>query len=430
MIKEILTLAEYFEKDKGISKERIFSIVESSLEVAVPKALKLGRGQQIEDISVQIDRRTGILTITVDGEPMDVKEINRIGSQMTRNILLQKLQEEEARVYYDKYKNKKGEIVGAVVQRVMRYDVFLTVGEVEAVMSRSDQVSRDDYRVQDRIRVYVNDIERKEGGIIMRVSRSNPKLVEKLFEFEIPEVSDGVIQIKSIARQPGERTKIAVFSHSPSVDCVGTCVGVCGSRIKSISKELNGEKIDIIPWDESPEQFVKNALEPAQASRVEFFPDSRVCRVEIPEDKLSLAIGKKGQNARLASRLTGWDIDIQLETKEEKSNIEDIFRVAISEEESEVDGSVVEGEDLSANQVWDRSEAVEYLKSNLDISEDVANRLIIGGFASMELISESLPSDLVETVFINAEVSEKIVERARAVLKNEENKEEGQDRLV
>ncbi len=243
------------------------------------------------------------------------REFGRIATQNAKNVILQKIREEERKVLYDEYYKKEKDIVTGVVQRYLGRNVSINLGKVDAILNENEQVKGEVFRPTERIKVYVLEVKDTPKGPKILVSRTHPELVKRLFEAEVTEVRDGIVEIKSIAREAGSRTKIAVWSNDPDVDAVGACVGMNGARVGAVVSELRGEKIDIINWDENPALLIENALSPAKVVSVLADPDEKTALVIVPDYQLSLAIGKEGQNARLAARLTGYKIDIKSETQ-------------------------------------------------------------------------------------------------------------------
>ena len=252
------------------------------------------------------------------GTKLDTAEFGRIAAQTAKQIIIQKMREAERNIVYNEYINKKGEIVTGIVHTFERGDIVVDMGRAEAVLPRDEQVKRENYRQGDRIRALIIDVKDVQKGAQLVLPRTHPNLVAKLFEMEVPEIYEGIINIKGIAREPGDRTKIAVYSNDHAVDPVGACVGIKGSRVQAVVQELRGEKIDIVPWSDEPAKFICNALLPAQIIRVIMDETDHSMEVIAPDDQLSLAIGKRGQNVRLAAKLTGWKVDIRSETEAKK----------------------------------------------------------------------------------------------------------------
>ena len=247
--------------------------------------------------------------------PIHSDKFGRIATQNAKNVILQKIREEERKVLYDQYFGIEKEVVTGIVQRVVGHNVSINLGKADAILNENEQVKGEHFEPTERIKVYILEVKDTPKGPRILVSRTHPGLVKRLFESEVAEVRDGTVEIKSIAREAGSRTKIAVWSNDPDVDPVGACVGVNGSRVNAIVHELRGEKIDIVNWDENPAMLIENALSPAKVIAVLADPDEKTALVVVPDYQLSLAIGKEGQNARLAARLTGFKIDIKSETQ-------------------------------------------------------------------------------------------------------------------
>ena len=278
-------------------------------EVADPSAeISLGEAQEL-DSEAQIGDSLGVKLTT---------DFGRIGAQTAKQVIIQKVREAERENVYNEFKDRKGDIVSGTVQRMEKGNLYINIGRSEAVLFSKEQIPGEVYRQGDRLRAYILDIQKNSKGVQIFLSRTHPGFLMKLFENEVPEISEGVIKIISAAREPGERAKISVYSSNRDVDPVGACVGMRGSRVQNVVQELRGERIDIIPWVQDQAKYICNALAPAKISRVYIDEENRHMEVVVADDQLSLAIGKKGQNVRLASKLTGWKIDIKSESKMEK----------------------------------------------------------------------------------------------------------------
>lgn len=342
MNSELLEALEILEKERDISKETMFEAIETSLITACRN--HYGKA---DNVKVVIDRETGeyrvfaekevvkdveddVVEIAVAdaklinakakvGDVIEVdinsKEFGRIAATNAKNVITQKIREEERSAVFKKYNDKEKQVVTGVVQRFIGKNVSIDLGKAEAFLAESEQVKTEHLRINDRIKVYVLEVKDSNRGPRINVSRTHPELVKKLFEAEVAEVADGTVEIKSLAREAGSRSKIAVWSNNPDVDPVGACVGMNGSRVNTIVDELNGEKIDIINWDENPGVLIENALSPAKVVFAIADADEKSAKVVVPDNQLSLAIGKEGQNARLAARLTGFKIDIKSESQ-------------------------------------------------------------------------------------------------------------------
>jgi len=308
---EILRLVESIHREKDVDKEIVFKALESALASACKKK----PGGAKSEIVVHIDRNTGEI-IAMDGdERIPVSQLGRIAAQTAKQVLIQRIREAERDIIFDEYSGRIGKMITGHVQRMERGNIIVNLGKVEGVLPRSEQIFNESYNSGERIRAIITDIRKRGNKVVITLSRTSPDLIVELFNLEVPEISDHVIEIKQIVREPGLRTKIAVHSVDSKVDCVGACVGVRGNRIRNIVNELNGERIDIIPWSPIPENYIVNAMSPAEVIMVELDHERKHARVVVRDDQLSLAIGKRGQNVRLAAKLTGWHIDVLTESQ-------------------------------------------------------------------------------------------------------------------
>lgn len=287
------------------------------------------------------------------GMKMDASGFSRIAAQTAKQVIIQRVREAEREGVYNEFKDRVGELVNGIVRRYERGDLIVDLGRAEALLPHREQVPRENYRQGDRVRSYISEVKLSPKGPQIILSRTHPGVVAALFHFEVPEVAEGIVEIKAVAREPGSRAKIAVVSHDSDVDPVGACVGMRGSRVQNVVSELRGEKIDIIPWTPDIARFACAALAPAEVSRVYVDNQELALEVIVPDDQLSLAIGKKGQNVRLAAKLTGWKIDIKSETRAAEAELEEL-RQGLAEEESE---------DVAAE---DGEEAIETTPANED----------------------------------------------------------------
>jgi N utilization substance protein A len=343
---DLIDALDAIEKERRINKEVLIEAIESSLI----SAYKRNFGSTA-NVRVNLDRETGEIRVftakqvveTVEDpagqmsleearaineyhESGDVIEqeitpqsFGRIAAQIAKQVVMQRIREAERGVIFEEYIEKEDEVLTAVVQRVEKNNVYVELGRTEGLLSASDMIPGEKYNVNDRLKVYVLEVKRTNKGPQVIVSRTHPGLVKRLFEFEVPEIQDGIVQIKSIAREAGFRTKIAVYSTDEQVDPVGACVGQRGTRVENIVQELSGEKIDIIKWSQDPGEFIANALGPARVIMVQINEAEKSSKVVVPDNQLSLAIGKEGQNARLAAKLTAWKIDIKSQTQSQQA---------------------------------------------------------------------------------------------------------------
>ena len=339
---ELLEALNILEQEKDISKETLMDAIENSLISACKN--HFGKA---DNIKVIMDRKTCDYSLfqektvveTVEDPveeisltnakmmdpsyelgdivqiPVESKSFGRIATQNAKNLILQKIREEERKVVYDQYFEKEKDIVTGIVQRYVGKNISINLGKADAMLTENEQVKGEVFQPTERVKLYVVEVKNTTKGPKILVSRTHPELVKRLFEAEVTEVKDGIVEIKSIAREAGSRTKIAVWSNDPDVDPVGACVGMNGARVGAVVNELRGEKIDIINWDENPALLIENALSPAKVISVAADPDEKTASVIVPDYQLSLAIGKEGQHARLAARLTGYKIDIESETQ-------------------------------------------------------------------------------------------------------------------
>jgi len=314
---DLLRLVDSIHRDKDIDKEIIFEALEDALLSAArkyygPKA----------DIAVFVDRETGKIEAYDGNEPVDAVAIGRIAAQTAKQVIIQKIRDAEQDAIFHDYEARVKQIVSGTIQRHEGAALIINLGRTEGILPRSEQVPEEGYRIGDRIRCYLLDVKRVGTRVRILLSRSHPDFIRRLFELEVPEIGERVIEIMAIAREPGYRTKVAVASAEAKVDCVGACVGVRGSRIKNIVAELNDEKIDIVRWSDSRDVFIANALKPAEVKEVVVIAELNRARVIVPEEELSLAIGKRGRNVRLAAKLCDIDIDVLSEAEAEREQQE------------------------------------------------------------------------------------------------------------
>ncbi len=307
MDNELLTILEQLERDKGIAKETLIEAVESAVASAARKIWTLDKE---EDIKVVLDRKTGKITAWAGEEEIHSSEFGRIAAQTAKQVVIQKIREAEKDVIFNEYNLRIGQIISGGVYRFERGNIIVDLGKSEALIPRSEQSNKEEFRQGERIRAFLLEVRRDIRGPQIILSRINVNFIKRLFELEVPEIYEGIIEIKAIAREPGERTKIAVYSKDEKIDCVGACVGMRGSRVKNIVTELHGEKIDIVRYSDDIKEYIQAALSPAEISQMQLISEEKRVNIIVDEDQLSLAIGKYGQNVRLASKLVGWELDI------------------------------------------------------------------------------------------------------------------------
>ncbi|RYB02299.1 transcription termination factor NusA [Lichenibacterium ramalinae] len=411
---ELLQIAEAVAREKNIDR----SIVIQSMEDALQKAARSRYGQETE-VRAEINPRTGEtrfsrLLLVVDeiendaihitlpearrrnpaaqvgdwiSETLPPFEFGRIAGQSAKQVIVQKLREAERDKQYDEFKDRIGEIINGVVKRVEYGNVVVDLaGRGEAIVRRDELIPRETFRPADRIRAYVYDVRREQRGPQIFLSRTHPQFMAKLFAQEVPEIYDGIIEVKAVARDPGSRAKIGVTSRDSSIDPVGACVGMRGSRVQAVVNELQGEKVDIIPWSPDAATFIVNALQPAEVVKVVLDEDSSRIEVVVPDDQLSLAIGRRGQNVRLASQLTGWDIDILTEAEESERRQKEFV------------------------------ERTNLFMEALDVDEVVAQLLASEGFRSLEELAYVEPAELSNIEGFDEDTAAEIQSRARGYL--------------
>lgn len=371
---ELSEALNILEQEKNISKETLLEAIENSLITACknhfgksenvkvvidPKTCEFQCYQEkvvVEEVEDPVLEISLVNAQTIDlkyelGDivPVEVKskEFGRIATQNAKNVILQKIREEERKVIFDEYNSKEKDVVTGVVQRYIGKNVSINLGKADALLTESEQIRGEVFQPTERIKVYILEVKSTSKGPKILVSRTHPELVKRLFESEVSEVREGIVEIKSISREAGNRSKIAVYSNDPDVDPVGACVGMNGARVNAIVNELRGEKIDIITWDENPAILIQNSLSPAKVISVIADADEKTAKVVVPDYQLSLAIGKEGQNARLAARLTGFKIDIKSETQARESGEFMDYENDYEDEEYYEEGEYLEEEDYS-----------------------------------------------------------------------------------
>ena len=398
MNKELMGALDELEREKNISKETLLDAIEQSLI----QAYKNHFGKA-DNVHVTINRETGDFSVYADRRvvefvedpaeevslveaqkqntnaevgdilkvPVHSDKFGRIATQNAKNVILQKIREEERKVLFDQYHGNEKEVVTGIVQRVVGHNVSVNLGKADAILAENEQVKGETFKPTERIKVYILEVKDTPKGPRILVSRTHPGLVKRLFESEVAEVKDGTVEIKSIAREAGSRTKLAVWSNDPDVDPVGACVGVNGARVSAIVNELRGEKIDIINWDENPAILIENALSPAKVIAVMADPDEKTALVVVPDYQLSLAIGKEGQNARLAARLTGFKIDIKSETQARESG--DFYDYGEDDDEYYEDDEYEESEESATEEISQDSEETAAGEESEETEDAVEN---------------------------------------------------------
>ena len=416
---DLIQVADAVAREKGIEREEVIE----AMEMAIQKAGRSKYGHEF-DIRAEVDRDTGEIQLaryievvdeveneatqlTLDeakktksdaqvGEflvdPLPPMDFGRIAAQTAKQVIVQRVREAERARQYTEYKDRVGEIVNGVVKRVEFGNVIVDLGRGESIIRREELLGRETFRRTDRVRAYIYDVREETRGPQIFLSRAHPQFMAKLFAQEVPEIYDGIIEIKSVARDPGSRAKIAVHSNDSGIDPVGACVGMRGSRVQAVVSELQGEKIDIIPWSPDTATFVVNAMAPAEVIKVVIDEDAHRIEMVVPDDQLSLAIGRRGQNVRLASILTGWDIDILTEAEESERRQEEFHALS------------------------------QIFMDALDVDDVIAHLLVTEGFSTVEEVAFVPEENLVEIEGFDESIIEELRERARNYLKERDEK--------
>jgi len=413
---ELLQVADTVARDKGIDRDEVLQ----AMEQAIQKAGRSKYGLDY-DIRAEIDRKNGEIKLMRFREVADpvaneatqialaeAKHLNpeaeigdfltdplppidfgRIAAQTAKQVIVQRVRDAERQRQYKEFKDRVGEIVNGLVKRVEFGNVVVDLGRAEAILRRDELLPRESFRQGERVRAYIYDVRQEVRGPQIFLSRTHPQFMAKLFAQEVPEIYDGIIEIKAVARDPGSRAKIAVISNDSGIDPVGACVGMRGSRVQAVVAELQGEKIDIIPWSQDPATFVVNALAPAEVAKVVMDEEQRRIEVVVPDDQLSLAIGRRGQNVRLASQLTGWDIDILTEAEESERRQEEF-----------------------------RTRSKMFIEA-LDVDDVIAHLLVTEGFTSVEEVAFVPVKELASVEGFDEDVAGELQQRARTFLKEQ-----------
>ncbi len=368
MNQELLNILEHIEREKGIDRELLFSAIQSALVSAARKIV----GKQVEDISVEIDKETGEIKVISEGKELKSEEFGRIAAQTAKQVIIQKIREAERDVIYGDFHERVHALCTGSVHRYDKGNIIVDLGKTEGVLLRRELCPKDNFKQGERVRALILEVKKTSKGPQVVLSRAHPMFVKRLFELEVPEIDEGIVEIKGIAREAGDRTKLAVSSKEEKVDSVGACVGMRGQRVKNIVRELGGERIDIIRWNDDSKEYIKAALSPAEISSIEIDRESTRARVIVEDDQLSLAIGKHGQNVRLASKLTGWNIDIR-----SKKEIKALERVSLLS----IDGVGKKARDTLEESAFDTIDKIaaasaEKLSALPGIGEKTAKRMI------------------------------------------------------
>jgi N utilization substance protein A len=416
---ELLQVADAVARDKGIDRDEVLE----AMEQAIQKAGRSKYGHE-HDIRAHIDRKNGEIQLsrfmevveTVENEATQMTlaqakrknpdaslgefivdslppiDFGRIAAQTAKQVIVQKVRDAERQRQFNEFKDRTGEIVNGLVKRVEFGNVVVDLGRAEALLRRDELIPRETFRTGDRVRAYIYDVRQEPRGPQIFLSRTHPQFMAKLFAQEVPEIYDGIIEIKSVARDPGSRAKIAVISRDSGIDPVGACVGMRGSRVQAVVAELQGEKIDIIQWSSDPATFIVNGLAPAEVAKVVLDEEANRIEVVVPDDQLSLAIGRRGQNVRLASQLTGWDIDILTEAEESERRTEEF-----------------------------KSRSKMFIDA-LDVDDVIAHLLVTEGFSSVEEVAFVPLEDLTDIEGFDEAIAGELQQRARVFLEEQDER--------
>jgi len=388
MNSEILMIIDSIEREKGIPKEVLFEAIESALVSAAKKIL----GKHREDITVKLDRQTGKITVKGGDKIVESIEFGRIAAQTAKQVIIQKIREAEREIIFDDYHNRVGAIVTGSVHRFDRGSIIVDLSKTEGILPKSQQCPGERYKQGDTIRAYVLEVTKTNRGPQILLSRSDAGFVKKLFEMEVPEITENIVEIRAISREAGERTKMAVYSKEEKIDPVGACVGMRGNRVKDIVKELHGEKIDIVRWVDNVEEYLKGALSPAEISKLNVDKEKKTIEVLVKKDQLSIAIGKHGQNVRLASKLIGWELDIRCEEGEKPA---------------------AEEEKLVKEEVKKETKKVIAIKKLSGVGKKAEKTLIEAGLDTVDKIAAKEAKDLTKLEGIGKKTAEKIINSAK-----------------
>jgi transcription termination/antitermination protein NusA len=414
MVSDLAKILDQVSREKGVERTTLIKTLEEAVRAAARK--KLGPNYDLEinfnddlgeieifefkevvehvtneSLEISLEEAKAIDPDAVVGDSLGVKmgtdELGRVAAQSAKQIIMQRLREAERNIVFDDFKDRRGEIVHGIVQRVDKGSIIVNLGRTEAELPQKEQIPKETYKQGDRIRAYILDVRQYSRGPQIILSRTHPNFLSMLFENEVPEISEGIINIVQVAREPGSRAKIAVYSKDSDVDPVGACVGMKGSRVQAVVQELKGEKIDIVPWDPDPAKFICNALSPAEIIRVIVDEADQTMNVVVPDDQLSLAIGRKGQNVRLASKISGWSLDVISESEYNKK-LKDTYNSLLS----------LEG-----------------------VGEATAMSLYHEGFRSINDLAGSTVEDITQVKGIDAEKAMKIIESAKKQMKESDS---------
>ena len=396
---DLIGILEQLERDKGIDKQILIEAVEAAVASAAKKLWTVDKEEEIRAI---LDVKTGTISAYVGEEEIRSSEFGRIAAQTAKQVIIQKIREAEKDVVFTEYCARVGEIISGGVYRFEKGNIIVDLGKTEAYIPKKEQSPKEEFRQGDRIRAYVLDVKKENRGPQVVLSRAHPNFVKRLFELEVPEIYEGIVEIKSISRNVGERTKISVYSKDEKVDCVGACVGMRGSRVKNIVTELHGEKIDIVRYSSDIKEYVQAALSPAEISQIQLDFDEKKANIIVADDQLSLAIGKRGQNVRLASKLVSWELNLfsfdQWNQMQEESEevLEDVEPVEVVGENEEIEEITIA--DLPG------------------VGQKMIDQLQEAGFDTLDKIAEASVEDLTAVKGLGKTKAGKMTKEAKILL--------------
>ena len=403
---ELMRILEQLERDKGIAKKVLIEAVESAVASAARKLWTVGKD---EEVRVVLDEKTGKLTAYAGKEEIRSSEFGRIAAQTAKQVVIQKIREAEKDVVFAEYHTRIGEMISGGVYRFDKGNIIVDLGKTEAYVPKKEQSSREEFKQGDRIRAFILDVRRENRGPQIILSRAHPSFIKRLFELEVPEIYEGIVEIKAISRDVGERTKIAVYSKDEKVDCVGACVGMRGSRVKNIVNELHGEKIDIVRYSSDIKEYIQAALSPAEISQIQLDYDSKKVNIIVANDQLSLAIGKHGQNVRLASELVGWELNL--------FSVDQWKEFQGQEEEGGEEGEGGESE----SQAEDEAQGDESSLSRLSgVGEKIIQALEKAGFDTLQKLIEVDVEQLTQIRGLGKIKAQKLIKQATELLQEGE----------
>jgi len=403
--RELLVILDQLERDKGINKDILIEAVEAAVASAAKKVWTVDSS---EEIKVVINRKTGKLTAYAGDHEIRSSEFGRIAAQTAKQVVIQKIREAEKDVVYQEYQNRIGQIISGGVYRFEKGNIIVDLGKSEGYLPKSEISGKEEFKQGDRIRAYVLGVTREAKGPQIILSRASPNFIKRLFELEVPEIYEGIVEIKSISRAVGERTKIAVYSKDDKVDCVGACVGMRGARVKNIVNELQGEKIDIVRYSNDIKEYIQAALSPAEISQIQINAEDKKANLIVADDQLSLAIGKRGQNVRLASELVGWDLNIFTADQwasQQKAASSEAAALAPEDEEKAPDMPVDAG-----------GQEIPELSRLNGVGPKMIEALQEAGFVTIASIAAAVADDLTPVKGLGKIKAEKIIQEAKSLM--------------